>query len=216
MIDIADLIPSVRQGVLHRTGWTLAARCPRYDRAEIGPAREVDLRSPQERSGTCGISIFGIDIPDVVALLGDRPGVAEYVRMYFAILKAAGAQVAAVANTLAYPGTRVIVGCSLGKDRTGVVVALLLRAAGIPIADILTADAAAITKTVGCVRAVRAYAQERGVDPVELVRRCRVGSEPLRAALESLEQLSGGVHSYLISHGANPAALEELRARLLY
>ncbi|MGY1945880.1 tyrosine-protein phosphatase [Nocardia asiatica] len=212
--DVADLVPSVKQGVLYRTGWTLASLCPSQSRSEDCDTVSVDLRSQPEISDLETVSEFAIDVPNITSLLGARPGIEEYTNLYSAIVEVSGPQIASVANLLAN-SPRMTIGCSLGKDRTGVVIAFLLRAAGIPPADILYADRAAMAHTIACDPSIRTYAHDRGIDATELIRRCQVGRMPLQMVLESMDDHRGGVEGYLRRHGMYPTTASTLRKRLL-
>jgi len=135
----------VRPRRLFRSNALVAARPDDLFRLrELGITTIVDLRSDLERA-------WGRDLGEGVTThplpLGDLIGGEDawerwcdpvYVAdRYFEMCLAASASItevfAVLTDPAAYPA---VVQCSLGKDRTGVVIALLLRAIGVPVRDI--------------------------------------------------------------------------------
>ena len=110
------------------------------------------------------------------------------------------------------PGV-VVFHCHAGKDRTGLVAAILLRLAGVP-ADVIAEDYA--------LSAVRLEPRHRrwladAQDEAERARIERISATPrdaMRAVLDALDQRYGGVDRYLLDGGLAPAALEAARSRL--
>jgi protein-tyrosine phosphatase len=111
---------------------------------ELGVATIVDLRSDDERAwgGNLGggVTTHALPLGDLISGedAWERWRDPVYVAArYFEMCLAASASItevfAVLTDPAAYP---VVVQCSLGKDRTGVVVALLLRAIGVPVRDI--------------------------------------------------------------------------------
>jgi protein-tyrosine phosphatase len=111
------------------------------------------------------------------------------------------------------PDGGVLVHCQAGKDRTGLVVALLLRIAGVAPDDVAD-DYAASERNLAAIHAlwVAEAPDERGATRPE-----DVGTTPRAAmsgVLERLERDYGGVREYLLAGGATPAQLDRARARL--
>jgi protein-tyrosine phosphatase len=103
--------------------------------------------------------------------------------------------------------------CVGGKDRTGLVVALLLRLAGVPLEDV-AADYA-LSGEYLAPRHERWF--EEAADEVERERMRRIAATPaeaMRAVLEELERRHGDTAGYLRSGGATDEALARARARL--
>jgi protein tyrosine/serine phosphatase len=120
------------------------------------------------------------------------------------------AAVEAVADA---PEGVVVVHCVGGKDRTGLVTALLLRLAGVAIADI-AADYAVSGDNLH--ERARPWIEEAET-PEELRRRTRISATPaegMAGVLEELQRRYGGVAGYLRSGGADDEVLERARARL--
>lgn len=106
--------------------------------------------------------------------------------------------------------------CTAGKDRTGVLSALLLLALGVP-EEMVVADYAL---TEACTRrrieAVRLVVRLRGGDPDAIA--SLLGSRPavMERTLVHLRETYGGAHRYLVDKaGASEEAITTLRTRLL-
>ncbi len=118
-----------------------------------------------------------------------------------------------VADSTGHP---VVFFCAGGKDRTGLVAALVLGALGVD-DETIAADYAL---TAGVLPVLlernRARAAARGVDPEVADHALLLAEEAtMLAVLERLHAEHGSVGAYLESHGLNPAAVESLRAGLL-
>jgi protein tyrosine/serine phosphatase len=121
--------------------------------------------------------------------------------------------VAAVGAVADAPDGAVVVHCHAGKDRTGIVVALLLRLAGVPI-DEIAADYALSGERLRP-RHERWFASAESEE--ERARIERIAATPLKsmqAVLEALDEQYGGVERYLLDGGLSPETLEAARARL--
>ena len=111
------------------------------------------------------------------------------------------------------PDGAVVVHCAGGKDRTGLVTALLLRLAGVGIADI-AADYALSGANLR--ERARPWIDEAETEE-EWRRRERISVTPAEAmtgVLEELQRRYGGVAGYLRAGGASDEVLERARARL--
>ena len=123
-----------------------------------------------------------------------------------------GGAVAAIADTPT--GEGVVVHCFAGKDRTGIVSALLLSVAGVP-DELIAADYAASDPGVEVLSAPW-FASAR--DDRELELRRRVAISPYASMLEVLAWLddtASGADEYLLAAGVSDAQLRQLRARLV-
>ena len=104
-----------------------------------------------------------------------------------------------------------LVHCVGGKDRTGLVVALLLRLAGVSRADI-DADYAVSESNLDDQHWI-----DEAPDEVEAERRRKIVRSPagvMAAVLEELERRHGGAWSYLEASGVHAEDLQRVRARL--
>lgn len=120
----------------------------------------------------------------------------------------------AVETVAEAPEGGVVVHCFAGKDRTGLVCAMLLRIAGVGIDDI----AADYGLSGGNIRSIIEPWAASAPDETERRLRLRIGSSPpqvMADVLAELEQRHGDVGGYLLAAGASPDALDRARARLL-
>ena len=121
---------------------------------------------------------------------------------------------AAIAAVAAAPEGPVVVHCHGGKDRTGLVVALLLRLVGVD-AETIGADYALSGPNLRERTAEWIAAAE---DDLERERRRRIGNTPAEAmvaVLEELERRYGSVREYLHAAGVDPVTVDKVRARLV-
>ncbi len=107
-----------------------------------------------------------------------------------------------------------LVHCAVGKDRTGVVCALLLGLAGVP-RERIAADYAESAANLAPL--LDEWLAEASDDAERALRR-RLASAPAEAMLDVLDELErrhGSVERYLLDAGATERELALARARLL-
>jgi protein-tyrosine phosphatase len=137
---------------------------------------------------------------------------ASYIRILEDLPERVGGAVSAVADTPA--GEGVVVHCFAGKDRTGIVSALLLSLAGVP-DELIAADYAASDPGV---ELLSTPWFESARDETELKLRRRVSISPRATMLDVLawvNETAGGPDEYLRAAGISEAQLAALRARLV-
>lgn len=121
---------------------------------------------------------------------------------------------AAVGAIASAPAGAVLVHCHMGKDRTGMIIALALGVAGVP-AEVITADYAAVGERLrdhfADLEAAIADPTARALLAEELSSR----PETMITVLDHLDREYGGVEAYLRHGGLGDEALARLRARLL-
>jgi protein tyrosine/serine phosphatase len=195
--------------------------------AEHGVARIVDLRWREELDEDPPRDV-GIDVVHI-SLLGDLdPNFSDDIRDYMAVDDPAGywaisytrilhhfapnfaVALAAIADA---PEGSVVFHCAGGKDRTGLVAALVLRVAGAPIDEIALDYSLSAERRAG---APDSWV-EAAPDDDERARRLFMQHTPAAAmhrALEQLEREYGSVEAYLRHAGLDDARIERLRERL--
>ena len=191
--------------------------------AGYGVRAVVDLRLPDELArrpnpfaspGEHGIVYTNVSILDPAA--GFPPDTLTLADNYlWSLDRFAGLVAAAVSAVAAAPEGGVLVHCAAGKDRTGLISALLLGLVGVP-AETIAADYAMTAELL----APRDQEWlERG--PGERAEREAVAArfaptaEVMLAVLDGLDRRYGGVARYLAAAGVSPADLRRLRDRLL-
>jgi protein-tyrosine phosphatase len=197
--------------------------------ADHGITRIVDLRWPEELAEDAPrdvdievvhVSVLGeaIDmdyIAELDAHLDSVDDVADhYAWSYLDFLERYrdrfGQAVAAIADA----DGPVVVHCMGGKDRTGLVVALLLRLAGVARDDV-GADYALSSANLA---PVLAEWIEHAADETERRKRLRLSGTPAAGmvrVVEEIERRYGDVSGYLRAAGVSEQQLERLRERLV-
>lgn len=206
--------------------------------AQIGLTRVIDLRTDRERTHD---GCFDPEHPTIdyhhVPVLDEAGGVAgvEARRAELAKAEAEGIPplLATYRRVLATRGERLVEAidlivsapgpvafhCTAGKDRTGLVAALVLSSVGVPddvVVDDYARSRAAMTQLVEWYRQHRA----RDLTASSLTgarSRSMLGAEPewMRTVLDELREQHGSARNYLQSVGATPTMLDRLSERLL-
>ncbi|MEU2424166.1 tyrosine-protein phosphatase [Streptomyces sp. NPDC007851] len=208
----------VRRGVLYRSGWLTPASEKDLDVfGRLGIACVYDLRLAREVEPdlVTKLSAAGVRHESFPLRRGDglpEPGI-DGGGLLTGAFPAARPDVAAAVIALAGDDVLpTVVSCVLGRDRTGLVIAVILSLLGAPDYEIaqeyaLTSEAAAPVPW-----GQRLW-QERGVDAVAELRRTR--PEAALRFLASVRSRYGGLEHALAPFGVTPQVCEALRARLV-
>jgi protein-tyrosine phosphatase len=135
---------------------------------------------------------------------------------YWRMLDQRRARVRAVFEALAEPGALpALIQCHAGKDRTGMVVALILAAVGVPPATV-AADYALSAACLGApyLDETRAWFESRGWSWEVYAHLCDSPAELMLEVLAGVDHRYGGVAEYLASIGVHASDLEALREEL--
>ncbi|WP_219419227.1 tyrosine-protein phosphatase [Pseudonocardia nigra] len=207
----------VRRGVLYRSEFPHYARTDGTDVPVWPPTTVIDLRAPEERGG--GHPFAGVaavhPVPLGASLAPTAPSaqhILDPAAAYRQVVRDAAAEIAHIAGLVAAaaPGP-VLVHCTAGKDRTGIVMALLLRAVGVRRADVV----ADYLRTEPNLPRLWAALHAAGVPSPRNHVLAGVHAGALGAALDEVEAGLGNVRVWLAAHGATDAELERLADRLL-
>lgn len=135
---------------------------------------------------------------------------------YIAILEGGQAQFRQVIETLADPrNVPALFHCHAGKDRTGLIAALLLALAKVP-AEIIAEDYALTRQYLApLLEQWRAEAIEKGYNLKKFNRDNACDPKTMRATLRHLDEKYGGAEGYLRQAGVSQASLENLKAALV-
>lgn len=183
-----------------------------------GVGRVLDLRNSDERPDPRhGLPVSHVPLYDDRA--GSPPRAGRLPVLYRHIVDRHGDRVAEAVGVLTRSAHPVLVHCTAGKDRTGVVVAVALSAAGVA-EDRIAADYARSEREVRPARHAVAAAMvaELGLGPT--ARReamdLHLASPPavILGMLAYLRARHGGAQSYLRDHGLTDADLCTLADRL--
>lgn len=142
--------------------------------------------------------------------LGEPP----VVRAYLSYLRRRPDSVVSSLRTIARAERAVLVHCAAGKDRTGVVVALALDAAGIERREIVADYLASRERIEAILRRLRSSSTYRaeleGQDPASLA----PTAGTIERFLQFVDESFGGSVRWLSANGLTTADLDRLRARL--
>ena len=201
-------------------------RAGRAAPADYGVRAIIDLRLPGEvdrhpnpfaEPGDHGIAYTNVSFIDPAAIdpaaRDDFTTLAEdYTRMLDRFRSAVADVMAAIANA---PEGGVLIHCAAGKDRTGLISALLLALVDVPSATI--ADDYALTAEYLRPREEEWLANGPGdrAEREALAARFTPSAEVMLEVLDNLTRRYGGVERYLTEAGVSPVDLDRLRDRLL-
>ena len=192
--------------------------------ADYGVRAIVDLRLPTELAdhpnpfaepGDHGIVYTNVSFidpaaapPEAVSTLAE-----DYLQMLDRYRQGVAEAMAAIARA---PEGVVVIHCAAGKDRTGLISALLLGLAGVP-AETIAADYA---MTAELLRPrdqawLEALPPEERAEREALLARYAPTAEVMLAVLAGLTERFGGVEPYLLATGLARDDLDRLRNRLL-
>jgi protein-tyrosine phosphatase len=131
-------------------------------------------------------------------------------------LRERGTGIARAMNAIAdAPSASVLVHCHAGKDRTGVVVALVLRLAGVSVDAIADDYAVSGVHLAEMLAPDRVAAVERGMDEVRVERLFTVSRAAMVQTMECVDAEHGGAALLLRSIGVDGARVERLTNLLL-
>jgi hypothetical protein len=187
----------------------------RFDGERLGEA------SPPEGIGVVAVSLFGQHDPEVARAFDERVRKEDDVAAVFAAgyidtlennPERVATAVAAVAD--ARHGDGVVIHCLAGKDRTGIVSALLLGVADVPDA-VVAADYADSGPNMEPLF-VHWLTSAETVAELEFRRRLvEAPAETMMAVLSWLRESAGGAAGYLRQAGLTEEQIARLRVRLL-
>jgi protein tyrosine/serine phosphatase len=178
------------------------------------PRVRVEHRSLYPRSGgNTDLEADSVDLwpPTGLSDWPDEPGV---VQAYLSYLAARPDSIVGSIRTIADARGAVLVHCAAGKDRTGVVVALALDAAGVD-REAIVGDYLATAERIDAIMARLVSsptyrAELEGHDP----RTHAPVPGTLERVFELVDDRFGGSAAWLSGHGLTNAELERLRARI--
>ncbi|WP_406200704.1 tyrosine-protein phosphatase [Kitasatospora sp. NBC_01560] len=210
-------VGSLRKGVLYRSGSFHTLKPEGAQRLkDLGLRVVIDLRSPFElevwpdlRHGlgheTLNLPTLPADREDV-----EHPWPESQETLYPFMAATAGPSLVAAIRRLGAPGgVPAVVHCAVGKDRTGLTIAVVQSLLGASEADI-TADFLLSNAGLGLLDGPTPYVDETGTERVS-----RPISTPLLASsLDWIRTHHGSVTDYLRTHGTTDADLDALRTNL--
>ena len=217
---------SVRWRVLFRADALhhLTPRGVEQLRDDLGIGHVVDLRSSdeirldgrgrleQEPLRVDHLPLFDGDVSEEERRAADDLDLGD---RYFLMLRFAADPIARIVTTLAAATTPAVFHCAAGKDRTGVISAVLLGALGVP-DEFIVADYAATREGLDAI--VERLMQSEGYrDMFAALPPDTLHAEPetMITLLDRVREEWGGVRGYLRSIGVADASVKALSRRLI-
>jgi protein-tyrosine phosphatase len=173
----------------------------------LGVRQVIDLRWPSELAELPSVFAGSATLRYLtVPLLDNPPAPPEGLRhIYRRILDERGAELATIVRALLAPdGLPAIVGCAGGIDRTGVTIALILTAVGVPAA--VVAEDYALSSACYATDGRDGGLDDWRAGSVEID--CR--PEYMIDTLEHLDRELGGAAAMLARHGIGQAEIDDL------
>ena len=180
----------------------------------------VDLREPVERqldpADPAGLPIRLEEQPILDGDLDDVRNL-SLSELYLVLLETRGpAFASAIARLAGAAGAPALFFCSAGKDRTGLVAALLLDSVGVLPEEVVADYALTGENLRGPFRdAIEARARAAGLSEQELAVKIGAPAEAMWQVLDWLRDRHGGAAGYLRSHGLSAVELDSLSRHLV-
>ncbi len=198
---------------------------------EIGLRTLVDLRDDDERAAApdnlhpevrvVHVPVFSKASPEAILEADekviDRSSPTLMADVYRMLVHAHGDKVVEAIRELARPGSLpAIVHCTAGKDRTGIVIALVLEVAGVP-DEVIAIDFTATNLFLNeeFRSTVLRATGDVGRDEESVKRMLACPPELILDVLAGIREKHGSVEQYLIDHGMTIEEIAALRAELL-
>jgi protein tyrosine/serine phosphatase len=188
---------------------------------QAGLRTVIDLRSREEVRDTLGNwlehEVAWVHCPFRLGKLAPMPGPgANYVAAYLSFLEADPAPVLLAARTLMSPESHpALFHCAAGKDRTGVLSALLLDVLGVhrsAIAEDYAMTSEGLPRVLERLVAMKPYRRMlEGTVPSDHEAR----AENMIAFLQALDERHGGAEAWLAHHGLSPDVVARFRDAML-
>jgi protein tyrosine/serine phosphatase len=190
---------------------------------EIGIAHVVDLRSSAElrsegRGRLCSTTACFHHLPLFDGDLSDgklRSAALSLADRYVLMAESAKQAIASVVTTLAESDGPAVYYCAAGKDRTGVISAVLLGVLGVR-EEVIIADYAASQEKLDAIierlLATQSYQEMLAMLPEDTQ---HAEPETMVSLLDRLRERYGSVLDYALAAGVSERSIERLRDRLL-
>jgi len=182
---------------------------------DLRQAYELE-RDPSRLSAIPRLHVHNVEVWGHIEGTGDEPADRfDITAFYIAALDHAGPGFARAVRILADAEGAALFHCTAGKDRTGLLAALVLESVGVA-RDTVIADFALTHDRIGPLRErLLLDAERRGIPRSDFVRLLGATPDLIGPALRHLDARYGGAEAYLRRAGVDDATLERLRAKLV-
>lgn len=183
----------------------------------------VDLRQPLELerdvsrlTSRPGLSVHNVEVWGYIDQAGSQPADKyDITAFYIAALDHSSRGFAQAATILAEAAGTALFHCTAGKDRTGLVAALLLEAVGVDRTTVIEDFALTEDRIEPLRRRLIADAELRGVPRSDFERLLGATPDLIEPALAHLDERYGGAVDYLSAAGVSDETLQALRRKLV-
>ncbi|MGP5048822.1 tyrosine-protein phosphatase [Glutamicibacter ardleyensis] len=227
IVEASTAVPNLRQapstglGRLYRSAALSALDASGIRELEaLGVGTIVDLREPFESTARPDVLPVGAVYLQIPLYRGALPLATPIEQVYRGLLNDRGTEIAKAVSAIAVSlPSGVLLHCAAGKDRTGLVVALVLEVAEVPRKMILDDYARSAVDLPDSFRE-RVNQELRSVlddgDELQAALHLHLQSPAaaLAGALDLVAERFGSAACYLLAHGLAPAELEILRQEL--
>lgn len=184
------------------------------------PKTVVDLRNPTELGGrphpltspTTVVHAYPFLARPLTEASTDARSVPGLHTAYLQFLRQGTATLAAITELLARCELPVLIHCTAGKDRTGIVVAVLMRAVGVSRSAIIV-DYRATKDALPAIMSRIPPELTGGLDPTVAQRLMGVPERAIAAVLDEIDAAPGGASGWLRATGVSAYALDAWRHR---
>ncbi|MDB5530306.1 MAG: protein tyrosine/serine phosphatase [Devosia sp.] len=184
----------------------------------------IDLRGPGELASApnpfaddASVVYRNIALFDALSPIAIADTPFDMAARYRDALDRCGDRIAQVLGAIAgAPEGMVLFHCTVGKDRTGIVAALLLLLADVAEDDIITDYALTATLAAPMLDRLRLAARERAVDMAHLDLVLASDATTMQAMLAHLRNQHGGIANYCHASGLGIAEIDRFVARLCH
>jgi protein-tyrosine phosphatase len=174
----------------------------------------VNFPNPFAQSGevTClNLPLIGDALSNNPTWKAETQSYSALYELYTKYLDHCQRQLGAIVSAIAENTFATLFYCHAGKDRTGIVTALVLGAIGVPDATIAEDYALSAPQIAHLIKQWREYAVQHGQDMQHFERDVASNSETMISMLNYLTHRYGSVANYLYSCGVSSNQLEHLR-----
>lgn len=212
-----------RSGVFYRSDIPMRLTEADFRRLrELGLRTVIDLRQPYELdrdpndlARVAGIDYRNIEIWGRIDAAQAQPADPfDITAFYVRALDHAGDSFVHVMRVLAEAEGAALFHCTAGKDRTGLVAALLLEVVGVDRTTIIEDFALTHDRIDPLRERLLADAERRGIPRADFQRLLGATPDLIGPALTHLDERFGGAAAYLRDHGLEEEAVGKLRLKL--
>jgi protein-tyrosine phosphatase len=188
----------------------------------LGISTAVDLRrdtevasSPHPLVGRAGVQYHQIPLFDDLAPLASM-SLDSIRERYIRVLAERPAEIRKILQTIAdAPQGAIIVNCTAGKDRTGIIVALLLLVAGVSRHDIIVDYALSKERLAPWIAKIQAHAGRTGLNPDKRLPLLACEPEIMAGFLDHIDTQYQGVSGLLEHIEVGAVSIEKLKRRFI-